>query len=103
MADHTIIHNHLEAFFEDQNKGIERRISQGGPISDIRSALSVIRNSLPKYNETTELKLWILSAQEVLEKEKIRFRREHEDESGWGSATFTEFSDSLFLLKRKHS
>ncbi len=70
----------------------------GGPVGDIRSALASIRQVLPDHDEQTRLHEWVPLARQSLAAERQRFRRENEDEAGWGAATFSEMSDLLLGL-----
>ena len=98
MSDHEVISQHLEKFFNDQHRGAEDRVPMGGPVGDILSALASIRHVLPDHDEHTRLHEWVPLARQSLATERQRFRRENEDEAGWGAATFSELSDLLFGL-----
>lgn len=98
MSDHEVISQHLKEFFRDQNHDARQRIPMGGPVGDIHSALSSIRDVLPDHDAQTRLHEWVPRAQQALAAERKRFRRENEDEAGWGAATFSELSSLLFGL-----
>ncbi len=103
MTDNQLISQTLERFYADQHRGATERVSMGGPVRDIRSALASIRQVLPEHDDSTRLVEWLALARQALEDERQRFRRENEDEAGWGSATFVELQDLLFGLQRDAS
>ena len=88
----------VKKFFKDQHQGAQQRVSMGGPVDDIYTALSAIRQLLPEYDEQTHLNAWVSRAQKALSSAQKRFRQENEDEAGWGSATFSELSALLMGL-----
>ena len=98
MFDHEVISEHVEKFFNDQHRGAQERVPLGGPVGDILSALASIRQVLPDHDVRTRLQEWIPRARQALAAERQRFRRDNEDEAGWGAATFSELSDLLFGL-----
>jgi hypothetical protein len=101
MTDNELINQALDRFYEDQHRGATERVSRGGPVGDIRSALASIRQVLPEHEDSTLLPEWLALARQALEAERQRFRQENEDEAGWGSATFVELQDLLVGLQNR--
>ena len=72
-------------------------------MQDIYRALLAIGGALPPLEESCVAAKWVPRACEALEARLEPFRKEQEDEAGWGAATFHEMVGELAELIRSQN